>query len=380
MRRCLTPVDMASRQWLMERMKGAGLNAAVDGVANVIGTSPNPGRALLIGSHTDTQPTGGWLDGALGVMYGIEVVQALREHDDARHLAVDVASWADEEGHYLGLMGSRSFCNELSDGEINTARNSEGHPLRNALAERGLDTITRRRLDPKRYVGYVEAHIEQGPWLEVEQLNIGVVTSIVGMRDLTVTFTGRQNHAGTTPMHLREDAAKTLFVFACEIDRVFSDMGGEKTVWTIGQTEIKPNAPSIIPGFARMNLQFRDDSRALLDRMQERVFQLVDQFNAAGPVGVRVSIRDDSARPVTMDTNIQTCLAQAAERHAPGRWKYMHSGAAHDAQVLAAHLPTGMLFVPSIAGISHDFMEDTKEEDIVLGCRVLADAAAHLLG
>jgi len=378
-RRCLSPVDMEARHWLVARMQDAGLEASIDGVANVIGVSANPGKALLLGSHSDTQPTGGWLDGALGVIYGVEVAQALRETERGRHLPIDVASWADEESHYLGLLGSRSFCDELSEIDIDAACNGDGHSLRAALAEYGLDQRSRLHLDPERYLGYVEAHIEQGPWLEREQRRIGVVTSIVGMRDLTLSFRGQQNHAGTTPMHLREDAAMALFEFVHSLNQAFDEIRGEHSVWTIGRLELTPNAPSIVPGLAECNLQFRDPEQARIEQMQQCVFTLIEEFNRAHPVTASVSVRDASACAVGMDAGIQTAIAAAAEECAPGGWRHMPSGAAHDAQVLAAHLPTGMLFIPSIGGISHDFTEDSREDDIVLGCEVLARAALQLL-
>ena len=378
-RRCLTEVDLQSRHWLVDKMSLAGLDANIDGIANVIGISPNPGKALLIGSHSDTQPTGGWLDGALGVIYGVEIAQALHERESTRHLALDVASWADEESHYLGMMGSRSFCGQLDEAEIDAARNPEGHALRDALKAFDLDCRPRLRLDAQRYSGYLEAHIEQGPWLEAEDKRIGVVTSIVGMRDLIVRFQGQQNHAGTTPMHLRRDAAMALFEFATLINRAFTKMAGERTVWTIGQIEITPNARSIVPGSAFADLQFRDPDQRLVDALQQRVFEIVDEFTRQSDIELSVELHDESARAVDMDASIQQALADSAERHAPGRWRQMPSGAAHDAQILAAHLPAGMLFVPSIGGISHDFAEDTDEQDIILGCEVLADAVLQLL-
>jgi N-carbamoyl-L-amino-acid hydrolase len=378
-RRCLSPVDIEARHWLVARMEDAGLRASIDGIANVIGSSANPGKALLLGSHSDTQPTGGWLDGALGVIYGIEVAQALHDDPATRHLAIDVASWADEESHYLGMMGSRSFCGELTEAEIDAAHNSDGHSLRAALAGYGLDLLPRLHLDPQRYIGYIEAHIEQGPWLELEHRRIGIVTSIVGMRDLKISFHGQQNHAGTTPMHLRRDAAMALFEFVQQLNRAFTEIRGEHSVWTIGQLGLTPNAPSIVPGLAECNLQFRDPEQARVEQMQQRVFALVEEFNRSHTVMVDLSVRDESARAVAMDTAIQAALALAAEQYAPGKWHHMPSGAAHDAQVLAAHMPAGMLFIPSIGGISHDFSEDSHEDDIVLGCEVLAEAVLQLL-
>jgi beta-ureidopropionase / N-carbamoyl-L-amino-acid hydrolase len=378
-RRCLSAVDMESRHWLVERMQAAGLDARIDGIANVIGVSSNPGKALLLGSHSDTQPSGGWLDGALGVIYAIEVAQALGENPRTRHLAVDVASWADEESHYLGLMGSRSFCDELGEAEIDAACNSDGHRLRAALAEHGLDGATRVHLQPDRYLGYIEAHIEQGPWLEMEQLRIGVVTSIVGMKDLRLSFHGQQNHAGTTPMHLRRDAAMALFEFVQQLNQAFAEIRSENSVWTIGQLKLTPNARSIVPGLAQANLQFRDPEQARVEAMSACAFALVDEFNRNHGVQAGIRIHDESARAVDMDAGIQAALARAAEHCAPGAWRHMPSGAAHDAQVLAAHMPAGMLFIPSIGGVSHDFSEDSHEADIVLGCEVLARAAVQLL-
>ncbi len=378
-RRCLDDADMAARDWLVERMREAGLDAGIDGVANVIGVSPNPGPALLLGSHSDTQPTGGWLDGALGVIYGIEVAQALLANPATRELAVDVASWADEESHYLGLMGSRSFCGQLEECEIDNARNDEGRPLRDALAELGLADRPPFRLDEERYRGYLEAHIEQGPWLEQAGLRIGVVTSIVGMRDLTIRVHGQQNHAGTTPMGLRRDAAQALFEFNARINEAFARIGGEHSVWTLGQLRVEPFARSIVPGFAEANLQFRDPDQARVDAMSDCVLDLAAEFNRVSDTRLEISLFDDTANAVTMDDRLQLALADAAETRVPGSWQSMPSGAAHDAQVLATRIPSGMLFIPSIGGISHDFAEDSRAADIVLGCEVLADAVVAIL-
>src|SRR5690606_32341462 len=151
--------------------------------------------ALLIGSHSDTQPRGGWLDGALGVIYAIEVARALAESPETRDLAVDAASWTDEEGTYLGFLGSASFCGLLEEASVDAAANADGHPLREALREAGLDGKPRVHLEPDRHKAYLEAHIEQGGHLETSGLRIGVVTAIVGIRTFEIAFTGTQNHA-----------------------------------------------------------------------------------------------------------------------------------------------------------------------------------------
>ncbi len=179
----LSPVDMEARHWLKQRMSDAGLDAVIDGVANVVGRSRHPGKALLIGSHSDTQPRGGWLDGALGVIYALEVARALSEAPATRRLAVDVASWSDEEATFCGFLGSRSFCGGVNPEVIARATNIEGERLADAIAAAGLDGTAPLRLEPGRYLGYLEAHIEQGPHLEAEGKRIGVVTDIVGLRD-----------------------------------------------------------------------------------------------------------------------------------------------------------------------------------------------------
>ncbi len=377
-RTAYSEVDIESRHWLVGRMSEAGLDARIDGIGNVIGKSRNSGRALLTGSHSDTQPTGGWLDGAMGVIYGLEAARALREYDETRHLPLDVASWIDEEGAYFTCFGSRFFCNDVSHDQI--ARTEvEGRTLSQVIAAAGFGGAPFEHLDEDRYMGYLEAHIEQGPYLEAEAKAIGVVTAIVGIRDYSITFCGAQNHAGTTPMPLRRDAGKALIDLAGKIDGAFSPIAGKNTVWTIGMVKFVPGEKSIIPGRAEMALQIRDPDNSTLDTLETEVRALVEAANKDGPVTVSLEPFEDRVEPAVMDAGLQDALAAAAEQHAPGAWVRMPSGAGHDAQVIAKRIPSAMLFVPSIGGISHDFAEDTLESDIVLGCQVFTTAAAAIL-
>ena len=376
----LSPVDMAARHWLRERMTQAGLDAHIDGVGNVLGQSRNPGKALLVGSHSDTQPRGGWLDGALGVIYGLEIVRALAEDPSTRDLAIDAVAWVDEESTYLGCLGSRSFCGMVSQEDINAATNAQGGRLTDALVSAGLDGVPPTRLEPDRYVGYLEAHIEQGPHLEAAGNTIGVVTSIVGIRGCRIEFHGQQNHAGTTPMPLRKDAGVALIDFAYKLRQAFQAIAGSQTVWTIGRVTFSPGAQSIIPGEADMLVQYRDPQEERLAQLETALHELAATANREGPVEVKVIQSRAPIAPTLMDAGLQQHLAQAAERHADGAWVHMPSAAGHDPMVLSAHLPCGMVFIPSINGISHDFAEDSHEADIILGCQVLADATASLLG
>ena len=376
-RTSLSPVDLDSRRWLCRRLEEAGLDARIDGAGNVIGRSRNLGNAVIIGSHSDTQPTGGWLDGAMGVIYGLEVARALSEAPSTKNRAVDVASWLDEEGRFYGCFGSLSFVGEAPAHALDTADDT-GLTLRDALHAAGLDEAAPERLDPERHIAYLEAHIEQGPYLEEEGNRIGVVTSIVGSRNFIVEFEGEQNHAGTTPMPRRRDAAHAMTEFAHAVYREFPAAAGERSVWTIGEMALEPNAMSIVPGKARINLQFRDQDPGVLDRLEALALDLLAKANG-GPCNVSMRPRKEHSIPAPMDPELRGHLERAAEQHAPGRWTSMPSAAVHDAQVIARRLPSAMLFVPSIDGISHAFEEDTSEEDIVLGCQVLATAAASVL-
>jgi N-carbamoyl-L-amino-acid hydrolase len=374
----LSPVDMQARRWLASRMSEAGLEPRIDGLGNVFGRSTRQGPALLAGSHSDTQPTGGWLDGALGVIVALETARALAEHPDTACLALDVVAWVDEESTFLSCMGSRAFCGLVSPQELAQARNKAGQSLGDALGAAGLDGAPAQH-EPGRHIGYLEAHIEQGPHLEAAGQRIGVVTAIVGSRNVTVDFAGQQNHAGTTPMPLRRDAGLALMQFGHRLHEVFRAEAGPKTVWTMGRLEVHPGAPSIIPGRAQLHLQFRDPDDARLERLQACAQALADEMDRTGPVGVSMRPASPPIRPAAMDEGLRRHLSAAAEAHAPGAWQAMPSAAVHDAMFLSSVMPAAMMFIPSIHGISHDFAENSSDEDIVLGCQVFADAAARIL-
>ncbi len=365
-----SPEDVQSRQWLAARMSEAGLQPEIDGIGNVIGRAAGDGPKLLLGSHVETQPHAGWLDGALGVIYGLEVARTLGG-------GIDVAAWADEEGHFGSFIGSRSFCGVLSEAEIDAGRNREGTTLRDALAQAGYAGRPRALVDPARYRGYMEAHIEQGAELEDTGKRIGIVTAIVGSHRFRIVFEGVQNHAGTTRMAVRKDAGVALVKLAAAIYQRFPELVGPRTVWTTGRITLEPGAPSIVPGYAEMLFQFRDTNPALLAKLDAEIESLVAEATR-GPCKVIIAERGQST-PQAMDAGFQDALERAAERHAPGLQVRMPSGAGHDAQILAERMKSAMLFVPSIGGISHHYAENTKDEDIVLGCQVFADAAAEIL-
>ncbi|MGH7094638.1 MAG: hydantoinase/carbamoylase family amidase, partial [Stellaceae bacterium] len=369
-----SPDDVASRHWLADRFAAAGLVPEIDGIGNVFGRNHVAHRRLLAGSHSETQPYGGWLDGALGVIYAVEAARAFAADTDCAGLGVETVAWADEEGHYGQMLGSRSFTGALDEVELAACKSRDGVLLADALAAAGLAGRARELVDPARYVGYFEAHIEQGDTLDNSGQRIGVVEAIVGIRNFRVVFAGQQNHAGTTQMARRKDAGVALVRLATQIHDGFAVIAGVRTVWTIGRIVLDPNAPSIVPGRAEMQMQFRDTDTAVLDRFEAALHELAAGADRAGPCRCTIEPMAQ-VEPRAMDARFQAAIEAAAERHAPGAHLRMPSGAGHDAQILSHRLRSGMVFIPSLGGLSHHWSEDTREEDIVLGAQVFADAA-----
>ncbi|UWQ83664.1 hydantoinase/carbamoylase family amidase [Leisingera caerulea] len=372
MRQAYSDADIAARRWLAGRMEEAGLEPHFDPLGNLFGLAGE--RSMLVGSHSDSQPEGGWLDGALGVVAGLEVARAAKE---AGRPPISCVSFQDEEGRFGVLTGSDVWTGKLvleeADGLTDTAGNT--------LAEmRGkMAGLAGNFLPHNLFSGFLEMHIEQGPYLEETGLGLGVVTDIVGIRDMRISFEGRQNHAGTTPMHLRRDAFQALSAFNTALNSRIAEVVTPATVWTIGHVALHPNASSVVPGRVEFSMQWRDADADRLARMQtlirETAQEIAADHNVTAELGTVMGIE-----PAAMDARFQAELAAAAEALAPGKWQKMPSGALHDAANLATVMPAGMLFVPSIGGISHAFDEDTDEADLVVGLQVLDSAARALAG
>lgn len=363
-RRAYSEADIASRSWLAGRMADAGLRVQVDAMGNVFGLAHSP--SLLLGSHSDTQPEGGWLDGALGVVAALEVARSVG--------GVSVVSFQDEEGRFGALTGSSVFAGVISQSEADGLVATDGTVLGTARQPFASEA---QAVSPSDFTGFIEMHIEQGPVLHSSGEQIGVVSDIVGSRQFDVVMTGQQNHAGTTPMHLRRDAFQALTTFSGLLNDRLRNVVTPQSVWTIGRVELGPNASSIVPGRARFSVQWRDAEEDRLGRMEGIVRRALE--DAAGHHGTTLEITPRmDLKPTRMDATLRAALAAAAGDVAPGNWRVMPSGALHDATNVAHVLPVAMLFVPSIGGISHDFAEDTDEADIVAGVETLARAVQKL--
>ena len=368
--------DIEARRWLLGRMEEAGLAAGIDDVGNVVGEAPAEGPAILIGSHSDSVPGGGWLDGAMGVIYGIEIARATIEAGLVDRCPVDAVAFQDEESTYLPTLGSRTLFGAVTEDEIAVARNIDGHRLTDAIAASGFAENPSRRLDPGRYRAFLEAHIEQGPRLEAMQTSIGIVTAIVGIRRFRLHIDGQAGHAGTVPMAMRKDAGAVVIALSNALLETFPALAGPDTVWNIGSLTLTPGAANVIPEAAEITIEIRDTDPAVLDSLEDRLRALA--LDRAKESGQEITaIRTLNIPPAAMDAALGDEI-EAAARALGASHMRMPSGAGHDAMVLCRYMPSAMLFVPSIGGHSHTTIEDTAEEDIVLGCRVLADAVARI--
>lgn len=372
-----SPEDIASRQWFADQCTAAGLETTIDGIGNILGKSKATGRKALSGSHLESQNQAGWLDGALGCIYALEASRAIKEAGG--DTGVDVVVFCDEEGHFGSFLGSKSFTGLLSEEDIDKAKNKEdGTPMRDAIQKAGYAGRPRLVIEPERYDSFFEAHIEQGDSLELGQLRIGVVTAIVAIWQYGITVTGEQNHAGTTSMARRRDAGLALIKLLNAIDKRFPEICGPRTVWTTGRITLDPGSHSIIPGRAEALFQLRDADPAILDKLHAELQDLVGAANRVARCQFELRVISQST-PAKMDERLMAALDTAAARHAKDRHIRMPSGAGHDAQWLARKLPSAMMFVPSIGGISHHWSENTSDEDLVLGAQVFTDGIAEAL-
>ncbi len=362
--------DIAGRQYIMALMRQAGLEVRVDTAGNVIGRREGSEDGLppiMFGSHIDSVPGGGNYDGDVGVIGAIEVAQLLSERGISLRHPIEVISFTDEEG---GLVGSRAMIGKLSDAAMDVVSHS-GMTVRDGIRHVGgdpdrLDLAERKPGDIK---AFIELHIEQGAILDEEEIDIGVVEGIVGIRWWDVTVEGFANHAGTTPMNRRWDAMVTAAELTLAINRIATELPGRQ-VATVGKIQAFPGAPNVIPGEVVMSLEIRD-----LDAVKmQQVFDLVAA--EAGRIGdsrntpIRFQEIDVASPPAPTDEQMRRVIAASAEDLGLS-FRLMPSGAGHDAQDMAMITPTGMIFVPSRDGISHSPREFTSAEDMANGATVL---------
>ena len=379
-RSCWSPVHEEARAWLLGRMKAAGLETRVDPAGNTFGMVPGEGAAVLTGSHIDTVPEGGPLDGALGVLAGLECLQTIKEARLTARRPLAVVAWSDEEGRYGGLFGSRAFTGKLDVAQIPTLRSVDGELLVDAMARAGFEAAraAEARCDPRTVHAYIELHIEQGPHLEAARIPIGLVEGIVGIRRNRVTFVGEPDHAGTTPMPRRKDAFLGAAEYALKAREHIVKKGSGRSVTNFGRIELQPGVSNIVPARALLLQEMRELDARILARLDRECVTLAR--TVARRRGLRVIVETLSrTEPARCAPRVMTAV-QAACETLRLKWKQMPSAAGHDAQNLAGVTEAGMLFIPSRGGRSHRPDEMSDWRAIGRGTNALLHTLLRLAG
>ena len=360
--------DVAGRGYVLGLLRTAGLEPKVDAAGNIRalrGGSVPSLKPIAFGSHIDSVPNGGNFDGDLGSLAAVEVVQTLRDHAIRTRHPLEVMIWSNEEG---GPLGSQIAVDGPQAADLE--RTFNGTPMREGLARIGGNAaqLDAARLAPGLIRCYLELHIEQGGMLEKAGVPIGVVDGIVSIDEYTVEIRGIANHAGTTPMPERHNAllaaAKLIEAVQEEVTRTPG-----RQVGTVGQLTVTPNAPNVIPGFVRHTIEFRDLSESTLARLGAAIRERASQI--ARETGTEITIKQVVHDPPAVAAPEIQQQIEAAAASLGLRTMHLPSGAGHDAQFLAKIAPMGMIFVPSVGGISHSPKEFTRWSDCANGANVL---------
>ena len=369
--------DTEAKLWLLAKIEKAGFLALKDEADNIWGRLGHGRPSVIVGSHIDTVPAGGMFDGALGVLAALESLQSISEQNFSLEWSLEMVAFTDEEGAFLSFLGSRAVAGTLSSAELLEAKNIAGISLKQAMATSGLDiqNIDKAKRDFNEIEAYLELHIEQGPKLEVDEINIGIVRSIVGIVSYWITFTGEANHAGTTPMDLRRDALVGASEFCLRVrEWVCSHTAG---VVTFGNMSVYPGAFNIVPGSVQMALEFRDSSARQLKKIEASIIEIGRHIARQNKLTFSPK-RISWDAPVQLSQKIIDTLQINAEALGYS-YQLMDSGAGHDAQILARETEVGMIFIPSIDGKSHCPEEKSKWSDIEKGAQLLLNCILKLI-
>ncbi len=381
-RMAFTAKDMEAKLWLLHRIEECNLKTQTDGAANISGilSGKEDSPRVFVGSHIDTVPCAGMFDGTLGVVVGLECLRRLKESGQTLKRTIELIAFSDEEGRFGGTFGSEAFTGLLSLEKVRSAADLNGIPLQDAMLEHGLDPMKalEARRSPSEIDSYLELHIEQGPVLDEQHLQVGIVENITGLQSWSLRFDGETNHAGTTPMDYRKDAFMGLADFAHELPRILEENGGENSRATIGNAEILPGAPNSVPGAVEFSLDFRDPSQDVLGELSLAFQKALAAISRRRRLQFEVHIQGEIL-PVASDERITGILKEEADRLSL-RSLPMLSGAAHDAQLVGRIAPMAMIFVPSRGGMSHSPDEWTSWEDIEAGANLMLATLCKLAG
>ncbi|MGQ0653529.1 MAG: Zn-dependent hydrolase [Betaproteobacteria bacterium] len=374
----LTEEDRRGRDQFARWAKEAGLEVRWDAIGNMFARREGADASappVMIGSHLDSQPSGGRFDGAYGVMAGLEVVRTLNDRGIRTRAPLEVASFTNEEGSRFAptMMGSGVFTGTYSLADVLKSRDVDGKTVGEALESIGY----RGEAEPHRVGAYFEVHIEQGPVLEDTKTTIGVVQGALGQRWFDVVFTGQDSHAGPTPMNLRKDALVAASRLVLEVNRIANGYP-DNARGTVGHMQVKPNSRNVVPGEVRMTVDLRNATDTTLSAMAQDLRDTVQKIACEGRV--EVDIREVVYfPPCQFDSQLVGSIKAAAEALELSN-RDIVSGAAHDAVYMARVAPTAMVFVPCEGGLSHNEIENAKPEHLAAGCDVLLQAVLARAG
>ncbi|TWU21506.1 N-carbamoyl-L-amino acid hydrolase [Novipirellula galeiformis] len=379
-RMAFTDADMQAKQWLSQRITDAGLHYSSDGALNLSaelrGSTDQP--RVLVGSHIDTVPCAGALDGTLGVIVGLECLRRMHEAGIEPQRTLELIAFSDEEGRFGGMFGSQSFAGMINPERLATMKDLDGVLLQDELRRHGHDPFAALEAAraPDSIACYLELHIEQGPVLDRSHIPIGIVDEITGLFTWSVWLRGEANHAGTTPMEMRNDAFMGLADFAHEVPRVLEENGSDRSRATIGKVQILPGAANTVPGLVEFSLDVRDTSEGVLEELSSAFRKALSAIARRRHLMFEFE-QKSFITPVACDTNVVEALIKQTQQLGLD-YQTMPSGAAHDAQIMGGIVPIGMIFVPSKNGQSHSPAEWTAWSDIEAGANVMLQTLRYL--
>lgn len=380
-RLAFTAADAAARRYLHAAMEQAGLTVTVDGFGNMRGRRPGQRDLppVMLGSHLDSVPEGGRFDGVVGVVGALEVLRVLRENDVTTVRPLEVINFSCEESSRFGVgtLGSRVLAGKLAVADLTRYADKDGVTLQEAVRRAGYqpDDIAAARLAPGAVHAFLELHIEQGPVLAATHCPIGIVTAIAAPTRFKVTVSGRADHSGNTPMDMRRDALAGASEIVLGVEQAARSAGGS-AVGTVGYMRVRPGAMNVVPGEAELGIDIRDIQQRSKERVVATVRDLLAQVAQRRRLELRYDILADE-EPVELSPAVIAVLEQAA-RDSGLAYRKMPSGAGHDAMNMAGLAATGMIFIPSIDGVSHNPAENSRPDDIGTGVGLLLAAARRL--
>ncbi|MDK2822879.1 MAG: beta-ureidopropionase / N-carbamoyl-L-amino-acid hydrolase [Clostridia bacterium] len=374
--------DLKARQYLLDVMKSLNLKVSIDAFGNIRGRREGQFDLppVMIGSHLDTVPNGGHYDGVIGVIGALEVIRVLNENNIVTKRPIEVINFSCEESSRFraGTLGSKVMVGKFTKDKLKTSIDKDGISLYDALKQAGYDPdrLEDARINNGDIYAFMEMHIEQGPVLEQEKYQVGIVTAIAAPTRFKVLIEGRADHSGNTPMNMRKDALTGASALILGVEQIAKSEAGERTVGTVGYVYVEPGAMNVVPGKVELGIDIRDINSTDKKVAVKKVIDLIHKIQKQRNLEIKYEILADE-EPVVLSNKIISCLENEAKKYGFS-YKLMPSGAGHDAMYMTNVTNVGMIFIPSINGVSHNIAEFSRMEDIKMGTDLLLKATIKL--